>query len=179
MFYFCENMFGHISTPLFVCQLKFYFGGSFDILQLSEDGPNQDRRYYESIHKGKPSDIVNDPYYSKGSVSFNEVSKNSRSGPYYTQQVVFRFPSNDRNRAQRIEIIKSMDYLGLVLTNKSELVVGRNDAFQNKKPTITTSSNTILTEVKLETNSIQPVLLINSGIDVLFGYDYTYDFKLS
>lgn len=176
-------MFQKVTSQRFICALKFYFEGDFRIFNLTESPPELSQRFYETIHAG--SYDQSDPYFSKGSFNFSENSNESESGVFYKQQATFRFPSNDVKRAARIEELRKIKYLGLILNDGTEFIMGRNDIYQNRKPETQTSSTFHMTEVKIMTESIQPIIQIHSeddgdgGGEPLLGYDYTYDFELS
>ena len=174
-------MFSKVNNQVFICSLKFHFDGKFEHLYFSGAAPDQDQRFYESIHK---SGTAADPsYFSSGSFSFTETSQESDAGTFYRQEAAFRFPSNDKLRSQRIEKLKQLKYLEMILNDGSSFVMGRNDIDQNAKPVVRTQSNFHLTEVRLSTDSILPVsplfVFEEGGPNPLLGYDYTYNFELS
>lgn len=96
-------------------------------------------------------------YYSKGKVSFKEDSSESKAGVSYNQKVSFRFPNSDGKRAERIEEFRKARFVVIKFSDKSKLMVGRNDFDQNAKPKIKISSNTKTTLVEFSSNSIFPL----------------------
>lgn len=174
-------MYQKVNNHVFICALKFYFSGSFEILNFSGEAPKKDQRFFETIHKGV-YDATN-PYFSKGSFSFNENSRETESGTLYQQQASFRFPSNDPLRSERIDKLRRVKYLEMIMNDGTSFIMGNNDISQNRAPKVETGSNFHLTEVKMSTESIMPVMpvfvSVPGGPDPLLGYDYTYNFELS
>lgn len=173
-------MFKKVENQRFICQLKLHFEGDFKLINLSGDAPEQSRRFYHTIHDEKynPSDL----YFSKGSFNFSENGQETESGFLYKSQAVFRFPSNDSKRAQRIEEFTKAKFLEMILNDGTSFIMGRNDVFQNRKPSVSFASTFHLTEVKISSESIQPVLQVfkeSDGGVPLIGYDYVYNFELS
>jgi len=95
-------------------------------------------------------------YASLSSIDFSEESIDSNGGNYYKQKVVFRFPNSDKNRASRIELLKKVKFIKLKQTNGLEILVGRNDFYQNAKPKFKIKQNEQLCEVSFESSSIAP-----------------------
>ena len=162
-----------------ICGVKIYFDGGFQLLRFLENGPKDKKRYYET----KPTGIVKAEkvYLGRGSFRFQENPQTSEAGTSYKQTASFRFPSNDPMRGQRIDSFQKVKYLEMMLSNGDSLILGRNDIFQNRKPNVLVSSDLQMTEVKIESESIQPVLRVHKSNDDVntSGYDYTYDFELS
>lgn len=90
------------------------------------------------------------------SVSFGEESDPSRAGTIYKQSVTFRFPSTDKNRAERIELLHKAKFVKLKLTNGLDIVIGRNDVKQNARPKIKIETNAKTAQIKFETVSMFP-----------------------
>ena len=101
-------------------------------------------------------------YVGLGSVSFGEESEYSLAGTSYKQSVTIRFPSNDANRAERIELMQKVKFLKLKLTNGRDIVIGRNDYKQNARPKIKTETNIKTAEVKFQTIAISPAGFVSS-----------------
>lgn len=95
-------------------------------------------------------------YVGLGSVSFGEESEYSLAGTSYKQSITIRFPSNDENRATRIELMHKVKFIKLKLTNGRDLIIGRNDYQQNSRPKIKTKTNIKTAEVEFQTVSISP-----------------------
>jgi hypothetical protein len=91
-----------------------------------------------------------------GSVSFGEESQDSPSGTSYKQSVTIRFPSSDGNRSERLALMQRVTFVKLKLTTGLDVVIGRNDFFQNARPKIKIATNIKTAEVKFETVSIFP-----------------------
>jgi hypothetical protein len=95
-------------------------------------------------------------YIGLGSVSFGEESQESDAGTSYKQSVTIRFPSTDRNRAERIALLQQVKFIKINLTDGRDIVIGRNDYKQNARPKIKTETNMKTAEVKFQTVSIFP-----------------------
>lgn len=95
-------------------------------------------------------------YVGLGSISFEEESATIAAGVTYKQTVVIRFPANDKNRADRINLLQNVRFVKLILTDGRELVIGRNDFKQNARPKIKIKTNIKTAEVTFETVSIFP-----------------------
>ena len=95
-------------------------------------------------------------YVGLGSVSFGEESERSLAGTSYKQSVTIRFPVNDKNRAERIELMHKVKFVKLKLTDGRDLVIGRNDYLQNARPKIKTETNIKTAEAKFQTIAISP-----------------------
>lgn len=93
-------------------------------------------------------------YAGLSSIEFTEESDLSLAGYFYKQKVSFRFPSTDKNRATRIELLKKIKFINVKLTDGKTITIGRNDYFQNTKPVIKSQTNQRLCEVTVETQSI-------------------------
>ena len=174
-------MYQKVDNRVFICALKLYFDGKFEILKFSGEAPRKDQRFFETIHKGNYDS--ESAYFSKGSFSFDEKSSEVEPGVVYRQVAAFRFPSHDVNRAQRIDKLKRVSYLEMIMNDGTSFIMGINDIRQNRKPKVETSSDFHISEVKLTTESIHPVSRLfqteEGGPDPLLGYDYTYNFELS
>ncbi len=95
-------------------------------------------------------------YASLSSIFFNEESTPTPSGPSYKQKLTWRFPEHDPYRSERIALIHKIKFVKFKFTSGLDLVVGRNDVFQNAKPVIKVSSDGQLCVVEVETMSISP-----------------------
>ena len=93
-------------------------------------------------------------YVGLGSVSFGEESEYSLAGTSYKQSVTIRFPVNDENRSQRIELMQKVKFVKLILTDGREMLVGRNDYKQNARPKIKTKTNIKTAEAEFQTISM-------------------------
>lgn len=162
-----------------ICRLKVHFSGGFPLLNLLPAlTPKEGKRFYESLPIEGGETVGT--YYSSGSFRFSEAAVTTIAGHPYSQTAIFSFPSNDPKRAQRIEKFLKIKFLEMKMTDGNSLIMGRNDIYQNTPPKISITSDQHRTEIKLETQSIQPVLRMNTdGGASPTGYDYTYDFILS
>lgn len=95
-------------------------------------------------------------YASLSSISFGEESLDSASGIYYKSKVQFRFPNSDQYRSERIEFLRNVKFIKLKQTNGLDIIIGRNDFFQNTKPKLKVKTNEKLCEVSFECESISP-----------------------
>jgi hypothetical protein len=101
-------------------------------------------------------------YVGLGSVSFTEESEYSLAGTSYKQIITIRFPSNDANRAERIELMHKVKFIKLKLSNGRDLIIGRNDFKQNARPKIKTETNIKTAEAKFQTISISPAGFVSN-----------------
>lgn len=101
-------------------------------------------------------------YVGLGSVSFGEESEDNPAGTLYKQSISIRFPSNDKNRSERLELMHKVKFVKLKLSNGRDLVIGRNDFFQNARPKIKTETNIKTAEVRIQTISIAPAGFVSS-----------------
>lgn len=95
-------------------------------------------------------------YASLISIDFSEENSQSNAGTSYKQKISFRFPNSDAFRANRIALFQKTKYVKLKQTNGLDIVIGRNDYYQNALPVIRTKTNEQLTEIEIETQSIFP-----------------------
>lgn len=95
-------------------------------------------------------------YASISSIEFSEESLEVNGNDAWKIKVSFRFPSNDKYRAERLALMKKILYVQVLLNNGKILIVGRNDYFQNTKPKNKVKSNQQTTEVELEVLSMSP-----------------------
>lgn len=113
---------------------------------------------YQNFFNSKANQLtwVN-AYFGKRTVSFSETSKiDQNQNLYYIQTVSIKFPSNDAQRSERINVLSKVKFVKITLTNGSSLVIGRNDFFQNKKPKFQVTSDEKSTTVKYTSSSIFP-----------------------
>lgn len=131
-----------------ICGIELAFTG--EMIPSSIEGYQE---FYNSIPK---STDFKEMYAGKVSLSFIEESDTSNAGPFWKQKLVFRFPSSDSQRAERMVQMSKVKFIKIKLTNKKNFVIGRNDWVQNAKPKIKVSSNEKLTQIEFETSSIMP-----------------------
>lgn len=149
-------------TIINICDIQVSFSG-----RLKPSTKENWQHFYDSI--GVSLTFLK-TYFRKASVSFSEDSAASPSGNYYIQKLVISFPERfDRQRASRLEAFNKIKFVKIGLSNGKELIVGRNDFFQNAKPKISISSNQKLTQIKIEAHSIFPsgYIIPATSIDLL------------
>lgn len=116
-----------------ICGVELDFDG-----QLTPEKSNAIQNFYNSSSIGAE---WNASYFGKTTVSFSETSKNSNAGVSYNQSLSIKFPSNDNSRSERLETFKFVKFVKIKFTNNTQLVIGRNDYFQNTPPTVTINSD--------------------------------------
>jgi len=132
-----------------VCGIELAFKGNVSPSSIAGWQP-----FYNSIFDNTTD--FEKAYATLGSIDFDEESIDSPAGISFKQKAIFRFPENDSNRSERIELIHKIKFLKFNFTNGLDLVIGRNDFYQNAFPIIKTKSNGKLCEVSLESVSIFP-----------------------
>lgn len=95
-------------------------------------------------------------YSGKGYLEFSEVSQDSKSGISYKQTAKLRFPATDAQRAERFHLATQARFIKIKLNNGLDIVIGRNDFYQNARPKVAIKSNHQAAEVEYETVSIMP-----------------------
>lgn len=101
--------------------------------------------------------LIEETYFHKGSIQFAETSTETIADVKYEQTLNISFNSADANRAQRIQEMHKVKHIVIVLTSGEQILFGRNDYFQNKKPKANTANNHIKTSVEFYTESIIPI----------------------
>lgn len=96
-------------------------------------------------------------HFQRGNVSFQEDSSESPAGVIFKQKLSITFNSSDQYRSERILEYNKTKNIIVKLSNGESFVIGRNDFKQNKRPVITTSSNSQKTTVEFYTESIIPI----------------------
>ena len=140
----------HLRT---VCKVNFYTDGkTASVFVDLNENQTTDKRFYKSLVPAEAKQIK----HSRSSLSFNEEYEENRAGGYYTQIVQFKYRSNTDEHALEAEFLKKVKLIGLELSDGSELIIGRNDVAQNRKPTINFASDLNFTEVKFTCISILP-----------------------
>lgn len=138
-----------VSVNPIICGIELDFSG-----QLDPQNATGFQQFYDS--KGNLL-TWEEIYFGKKTVTFRETSKESKEGTSYTQKLTIKFPSNDKNRSKRIELIKKVKFIKLILDTGEKMVIGRNDFFQNKRPQVIISSNVAQTTVSFTAQSIFPI----------------------
>jgi hypothetical protein len=142
------SLLDRVITNVHACGIELAFQGEASPSHIEGWQP-----FYNSIFEGATFEKA---YASMSSIFFEEQSVSSPSGPLYTQKATFRFPENDKFRAERIALIHQIKFVKFKFTNRLDLVIGRNDITTNSTPTIKVSSDGQLCQVELETKSIAP-----------------------
>lgn len=152
-----------------VCKINLYTDENITSIFLANDTTTNDKKFYHSIVPSTPIEKK----HSRSTLSFNEEYVESRAGGHYEQTVQFRFRSNTSERALESEQLKKIKQIGLILSDGTEILIGRNDIVQNRKPNVSFASDLNFTEVKFSTKSIIPASIKNL---VQSGYSFTYPF---
>jgi hypothetical protein len=95
-------------------------------------------------------------YSSIASISFFETSATINGNTSYKQKVEFRFPANDQFRAERIALLHTIKFIKVKLNTGKDIVIGRNDVFQNTLPSTKYEGNQQTAAFTLEVQSIAP-----------------------
>ena len=95
-------------------------------------------------------------YIGFASVSFGEETVSTSAGTHWKQSVKFRFPTTDKNRAERLQLMTKVKFIKIKLTNGLDISIGRNDFFQNTPPKFQIKSTQKLAEIEFEILSITP-----------------------
>lgn len=93
---------------------------------------------------------------SISSIRFSEASAETNGNKFYKQKVVWSFPHNDPQRAERIALLHKIKFIKVHLSDGGSIVIGRNDVKQNAFPNIKSENNQNLCEVTIEVSSIAP-----------------------
>ncbi len=109
--------------------------------------------FYNSIFENTTFERV---YASVASINFYQESVITSAGYSYKQKVVFQFPNSDGLGASRIKLLEKIEYIKLNQNNSLDIVVGRNDFFQNTAPIIKTTSDEQICQITIESSSISP-----------------------
>ena len=137
-----------------ICGIELDFNG-----ELSPENSKATQNFYNSAGV---DNNWNTTYFGKKTVSFSETSKTSRAGTSFKQTLKIKFPSNDSSRSDRIALIEKVKFIKLILTNDTNLVLGRNDFFQNKSPEVKISSTEKITTITFTTKSIFSIGFIDA-----------------
>lgn len=93
-------------------------------------------------------------YATLTSIEFTEESIVQNGNTAFKQKVQFRFPANDANRANRIQLLHKIKFIKAKITDGRDIVIGRNDVFQNTLPTIKSKANEQFCEIEVEAISM-------------------------
>lgn len=131
-----------------ICEVEVAFSGELLPSNIPDWQP-----FFNSIMSGLD---FTKTYIGLASVSFGEESISTSAGTHYKQSIKFRFPTTDKDRAERIQLLTKVKFLKLKLTNGLDIAVGRNDFFQNAIPKFQIKTTQKLAEIEFETLSIFP-----------------------
>lgn len=101
-------------------------------------------------------------------IDFFEESIQNNAGISYKQKVVFRIPISDKNRSERIALLQKTKFVKIKQTNGLDLVIGRNDYYQNVPPAVKIKSNEQFIDIEIESQSIFPSGFIPST--TIYGF---------
>ena len=160
-----------VKTNPTICGIEFCFGGS--LVPSTIEG-------WQPFYNSMMSDAeFFEAYSGKSYLQFAEVSNTTTSGTSYTQTIQLRFPATDTKRAERLELIRKVKFVKLKLSNGLDLVVGRNDFFQNTSPKVTIKSTIQAAEAEIECISIMPSGYVPNadafGLPVFIPLSFNYD----
>ena len=137
-----------VLTRTFICGIELSFGAA----AVPSAIPG-----WQVFHNSTFTDNDFDKAYgSKSSFDFGEETVQGPAGTSYKQKVTFRFPVTDHKRAERIALLQKVKFVKLKLSTGLDIVIGRNDYFQNTKPVVTIKTNEHLCEVEVSSQSIFP-----------------------
>jgi hypothetical protein len=133
----------------FICKIELDFNGNLTALkgQQKNNFFNSEGNFYTWINA----------HFGKRTVSFKETSKETTAGDKFTQTLKIKFPSTDTNRSERIQLFKKAKFVNIHLSTGVNLVFGRNDYYQNRKPKITISSDHQFTSVTIKQTTMFPL----------------------
>lgn len=130
----------------YICKVFLDFNGSLTPVNNAEQQNFTDSSGNQYTWK--------ETHFGRKTVSFSERENVTKAGTEYTQQLRISFPNSDKLRADRIEKIKTTQFVRLLLSNGLYIVMGRNDFFQNKKLQITQTSNENKTTITFKIKSM-------------------------
>lgn len=136
-----------VLTNLNLCGVSFSFQGNANPSIITGWQP-----FYNATFDG----TFEKAYTTVASVNYDQESAKTTAGIVYTQKVTFILPNSDQYRADRIALIHKLKYVKLHLSEGQDIIIGRNDYFQNKKPNIKVSENHQRCAVEISNRSIYP-----------------------
>ena len=158
-----------VKTNPIVCGIELDFAGNL-VPSAGEEIAN----FYNSY----PSlNEFTQAYFGKKTVSFSEKTSTTLDGLVYNQTLTIQFPSNDVNRAVRLDIFHKVKFIRILLSNDTSIILGRNDYFQNKKPDVKIESDIKMSKVVFDTKSITPAGFLVPDLGAIgFPVDVPIDF---
>nr|WP_317631377.1 hypothetical protein [uncultured Flavobacterium sp.] len=156
-----QRLLNRVKSNVNICGLEISFNG-----EAVASGIENWQEFYNTI--------TTDAEFFKlviniAAIEFNEVSKESNAGTSYQQTVKFTVRNGDQYRAERMALFKNIKFLKVVLSNNSQILIGRNDYYQKAKPKVKIEANAQLFECTLQNTSIfpsgyTPTLPLNFGL---------------
>lgn len=110
-------------------------------------------RFYGSIIHQQDARAV---YYGSSSVRFRESEQLNGGTRYYEQELSLQFPNHDAFTIARMNEFKRAKYVYITNSHGQQLVLGRNDHKQNRRPRITCTRDQQFTYVLVYTESLTP-----------------------
>lgn len=114
-------------------------------------------------------------YFGRSTISYSQTGKDTPSGHLYEQRLSVSFRNSDLLNAKRIEEYRSVKFI-IIKMDGVELILGRNDYFQNTSPVAEIQNTINNVEVSYRTFSIFPLGTSNGSADHLFGEDIPINF---
>ena len=156
MFIFCifesnfnkMDLFKKVSSVPNICKIFFDLTGS-SIAYAPED-PNFENSLLTN-------GFLVDVYFQKSSIQFSEESSEENAGIRYTQTLNLSFVNSDALRADRLQELHRVRNIIIKLTNGETFVLGRNDFYQNKKPSLKSQSSLVKTSLEFYSESTVPI----------------------
>ncbi len=115
-------------------------------------------------------------YFGKGSVSYAQQGRESKSGDFYEQVLKIKFPNGDLLSSERIQEYKKVKFIYIKLSNGVIKLMGRNDYFQNAPPKCDVKSNLKIVQITYKTKSIFPIGDTNGSGQHLLPGDFPLNF---
>jgi hypothetical protein len=141
-------LFDRVKTLPNICGIEVSFTGT--MVPSTIEG-------YQVFTNSLPDETEFTPaHFGRASVDFSESSQESNAGISWKQTLVIQFPVSDSSRADRLEAFLKSKFIKIKLANQKDLVLGRNDYFQNTRPKVSVKSDERLAQVQFETQSITP-----------------------
>lgn len=123
---------------------------SFDAVLLPNQLPTWQLFYDSKIDSGNFIDTNS----RNGGISFVEESQKSTAVTSYRQKITFRLLVSNPDKSIAIDLLHKTRAVKLILSNGKELIIGRNDFYQNTTPSVKTKNDHNICEVEIETQSI-------------------------
>jgi hypothetical protein len=96
-------------------------------------------------------------YFGRSSVRFRESKKRTTAGNFYEQECIIQFPNYDSQAIARIKEYERAKFVYIKNSNGKELLMGRNDHRQNRKPLCDVQRDEHMTIITYTCQSIAPI----------------------